>query len=374
MCDRPVTSESITLTDCLSCAGCVSITDESESEYKAAIEMIKNGSVNIIITPQAKVSLFVTHSAKKNKTFREFEYALVKYLAKYKNIVIDSTVGSKLLLQKEIDLVSRSALEGDKSAPIISTICPGTVLYLVNTLGADIKLSNNLSPVELSSKYVNAIYNANPNVSIVMCKDKRIEAKKNSYIKYAITTKEFYDHFLKEAWEDKNDLEAQNESKQNNEEYSEFERKYSVARILDGSTSGGVFEGVLAYLLKAENTSDSPEVIKKIPKHIEFLLPKENKKVLQLFGSSRIISFISKVKKNPSVLLEYLYIEMNMCIGGCLFGPSQSSVVNSQLYMEIMQDSLSQEAVQVDPSMIKETRAFGCYKKSKEKRNYLVEW
>ncbi|KAI5167640.1 hypothetical protein NEIRO02_2132 [Nematocida sp. AWRm79] len=364
MCDRPITSEKFSLTDCLSCAGCVSITEDTE-DYKDTIELIKKGGVNIIITPQVKMSLYTVYNKTNRRTFREFEYSLIKVLSNNNNKVIDSSIGTKLLLNQEIDLLK-------SKNTVISTICPGTVLYVYNTLdGIDVNLSNNLSPVELSAKYINT-YNNNVNISIVMCKDKRVEAKNNSCIKYCITAKEIYSYFLNttELFQQNTPLDSNPNENPENFKYSEFEYKYSISRILNGSTSGGIFEGVTEYL--SSQSGHNTQIIKKNPKHIE-LLPGE-KKTLQLFGSSRIISFITKIKKERALLSEYAYIEMNMCLGGCLFGPSQSAIPDSQLYTELIQDKFSQESIEINPLETKPIRRFFKYKKPKDKKNYLVEW
>lgn len=356
MCDRPVASTEINMTDCLSCSGCVSIDEASDLLHLEAIELIKKGNVNIIITPQVKMALYSSMGIK--ESFRKFEQYLVKYLSVDETIVIDSSIGSKLLLTQEIGKL-------EKNTPVISSICPGTVLYLYNTVqNIESTLSNSLSPIELAAKYVRTI-NQNKNISLVMCKDKRIEAKNNVHIDYSVTAKELFDSLLNKV-----DFYAEIPEIA---QYTDFEYKYSVARILNGSTSGGIFESLAEHLSNRPKPPGAAVVtVKKQEKHNEFLIKPENKKVLQLFGSSRIIAFTTKLKKNTSILSEYLYIEMNMCLGGCLYGPSQGIIVDSTLYKEIQTDSVSQETIRIPP--INGTRNFIKYKKLKERRNYLVEW
>ncbi|KAI5191845.1 hypothetical protein NEMIN01_1700 [Nematocida minor] len=364
MCDRPVSSANINLTDCLSCSGCVTI-DENDLSYMEGIESIKKGNTNIIITPQVKIALYTMK--KTDKSFRAFEYHLLSYLSRNNNKVIDSSIGTKLLLQQEIDLV-------DKNRTTISTICPGTVLYLCSALDrAEELLSNNLSPIEISATYIRKLNN-NKNISIVMCKDKRVEAKNNTIIDYSITAKELHDNLLgKTEIEDENKETDRIEDipKLYDKDSSDYDMyKYGVSRVLKGSTAGGVFESVLSHVL--ENKINSAAVVKQNAKHNEMLIAPENRRLLQLFSSSRIVSFISKVKKDRSILNSYIYIEMNMCAGGCLYGPSQGVVSDSNLYFEIQNDKISQETVEIESMEGK--RAFTKYRKPKERKNYLVQW
>lgn len=384
MCDRPVVHskdqvadlDQINLTDCLSCAGCVSISEE-DSSYAEAISLIEKGMANIVITPQVKMSLFQEKG--QGESFRVFEYFLVEYLSKNGNTVIDSTVGTKILLKEEIEGIDRKETN-------ISTICPGTVLYLSSSLDRSEKfLNRNLSPVEISAKFLSTV-NSNPAVSIVMCKDKKIEAKNNSIIKYSITTKELYDNLLKKEnkifysntlsdkiTEDR--IKEMYESSTRHSMNAGYDRyTYSVSRPLKGSTSGGIFEEIILQLGIKNNRNLKIDKIKDNPKHKELSVGTDPpKKFLQLFSSTRIVSFISKVKKDVSILAEYSYIEMNMCAGGCLNGPSQKAPVDKDIYAEIQKDRISQEKIKL-PDMENIKRSFISYKKPKEKKNYLVQW
>ncbi|KAH9386563.1 uncharacterized protein NEMAJ01_1459 [Nematocida major] len=370
MCDRPVLSTEINLSDCLSCAGCVSVDEEEDKSHLQGIDLIKAGGANIIITPQAKMALYSTG---RKGSFRLFEHSLVKYFGALGNTVVDSTVGTRILLEREKALLKRQGT-------VISTICPGTVLYLQNALeGIDPQLSHNLSPVEIAAKYAREI-SPKKCVSIVMCKDKRVEAKNNTHIDYCITAKEMQESLLGQeeihggAGKEPPPTENSTPWEPSRQDYTEFEYMHSVSRILEGSTTGGVFEGISAHLLCEAGPQEGRLVtVKSMKTHNEKAILPGGKKVLQLFGSSRIIAFTSKLKKDKSVLEQYAYIEMSMCTGGCLYGPSQGTAVDASLYAAVQQDKVSQESVEYPAASPGEERTFAAYKK-KKRRNYLVEW
>jgi len=450
-CIRPIT-ESLGLDDCLACSGCVSVGEPDEKKHLVGVEKIEKGGVGVVITPQVKLAVCERLG---EADFRECERKILYWMEREGNVVVDSSVGSKILLEKEIKAISKEPGISDagevRGYPVISSMCPGVVEYVENTAHHLLPhLSRNRTPVEMCARYLkerlrggagggdrggdsgdiddgrdrgyrrngrdskdiddvkdrnvtgdrengDAVGNRNSTddgdavgdnggigytayindmnntdnvkngrdvahsinredrgdmevISIVMCKDKRLEAEKDTLVDYCITTNDFFEHFVK---------------KQSGDPPADYvPGKLGISHVLPGSSAGGMFEGVLKEVCERPGCRVVDRSDKENQREVSVEIEGKIRKIAQVHGLPRVVAFSSKAKSHEYIS-EYLFVELMVCKRGCLYGPSQGAQVSEEKYRALEGAS---------PKMEIDIQKRTFVKKSKDKKTFLVKW
>lgn len=338
-CVRPI-GDTLGLDDCLACSGCVSVAEPNAQRHQLGIEKIKGDKkIGIVFTPQSKIALYERIGIGKKEEYVLFEKKLLFFLRKHK--VIDSSYGTRILLEKEIG----------KKTTTISSMCPGVVAYAETTAHHLVPyLSKTFSPVEICAyKLKKESFFV---VSVTMCKDKRMEAEKRDIVDCCITTNEFYNAFYA-------DLDIYPSS-------SFSPDPLSLSSPLPGLSSGGIFEGILA-VISEESIISRKE--KDNYKEIVFMHEGETKKIAQVHGLPRVISF-SMQAKSQEFIKQFLYVEMMICRKGCLYGPSQGVISSFSAYSGVAKENIPGSLGAITEKEIEKNFAV----KIKSKTSFAVQW
>ncbi|KAI5190334.1 hypothetical protein NECID01_0926 [Nematocida sp. AWRm77] len=308
--------------DCLACSGCVTVGEPNKEKHLAGLGMLGQNTLGVVITPQAKLALYERLCSAKplefaGTSFREFERALLWWFGA--SVVVDSSVGSQILLDREARQVFAQMGLG---VPLISSMCPGVVAYAENTAHHLVEyLSTNRTPVEICAHYLKS--QGRTVLSVVMCKDKRLEAEQDVLVEYCVTTNDLFDHLVSSP--------ASFSLAQVPAAYAPH--AYGLAQVLPGSSAGGVFEGILQRVEETEGRVLS-RVEKENYKEASFMDNTQIRKVAQIHGLPRVISFSTKAK-SKAFISQYAYVELMICKGACLHGPSQGTAVDAQVYFNL---------------------------------------
>ncbi|OAG29329.1 hypothetical protein NEDG_01402 [Nematocida displodere] len=338
-CIKPI-GEVLGLEDCLACSGCVSVAEPDKEKHERGLQRLLEGGVGLVITPQAKISLFQRVGSFSG--FRDFEQALLWVFRK--SCVVDSSAGTRALLGQERASLSR---------PVISSLCPGVVAYAEGSAHHLLPyLSKNRSPVEICAKYLKD-KGYTTVISIVMCADKRMESEWDSLVDHALTTTNVFDFFKDKIVPVPNYLPPE----------------HSTSQTLAGSSAGGLYEGLVEGLARGgegEGGAIVSQIDRENYKEVAFLENGRIRRIAQVHGLPRVVAFSTKAKSR-SFLEEYVYVEMMVCKKACLFGPSQGKMTlrEEQAYLQLQGPS---PGISADLPL----RAFTA--KTKTKHSFSVQW
>lgn len=191
---------SITLQDCLACAGCITSSEEillSKQSHTVFLkkwnELKQEGSRSLVvsISPQCRLSMASYYSMNLGDFDHCFRHILKdKFNAKY---VVGTQIGRSIsIAQMNKTMQSKST---EKVGPMICSVCPGFVLYAEKTKPElvphmlDIK-----SPQQITGNLLKQIDPTCYHLSIMPCFDKKLEASRDECLKEVdcvITPKEF---------------------------------------------------------------------------------------------------------------------------------------------------------------------------------------
>ncbi|GME89050.1 iron-sulfur cluster binding protein [[Candida] boidinii] len=206
----------ISLSDCLACSGCITSSEEvlmEQHSYKELLKLIndnlkldefnENKKIFVLsISYQARSSISNAFNLNIEQTDKFLIYLFNK-IFKFKKI-IGLGLGKKLSFDKISNDIIESKFNSNNSntntnknkSPILSSICPGWVLYCEKTHPQLVKNLNNVkSPQQITGLLLKKLtyleYNSNPNysnikdynnqiyhVSLMPCFDKKLEAAK----------------------------------------------------------------------------------------------------------------------------------------------------------------------------------------------------
>lgn len=195
-----VIKETVSLTDCLACSGC--ITDQEASALAPDTTFLSASGVATVflVAPEAKHSL---HTAFPDLGFRAFEAALVAHLR--------NAMGGVLVVDTSYFAKEQEAC--------ISSECPAVVLYVERVFPSLVPLlSRHKTHQQIAAEYAHEWLRNHPTpgpprvVSIVQCYDKKDEGRRDSTrIDHFLGARDLYAHikdgfvpdtaYVPETWE-----------------------------------------------------------------------------------------------------------------------------------------------------------------------------
>lgn len=182
----------ISLSDCLACSGCITSAEEvlvAQHSHKEFMRQLQNGGRTFVasISHQARASLAVAY----NLSIEEVDTVLINLLVGQMGFsyVVGTGVGRKLSLINETrNIVEHKSLleaSGSEPSPLLSSICPGWVLYAEKTHPHVLsRVSNVKSPQQITGCLLKTLTAHDLNIkrsdiyhlSIMPCFDKKLES------------------------------------------------------------------------------------------------------------------------------------------------------------------------------------------------------
>ena len=320
---------------CTNCGSCANV-----CPTRSIIEVRDYLKVKKIINSDKKV-IFITSPAVRVALGEEFdlklgsnvEGKLVSVLRKLgASYVFDTTFGADLTIMEEAnELVDR--LKNNKKLPMFTSCCPAWVKFCETFYPEFISnLSSAKSPISMQGAIIKS-YFANISslnrddivtVAVTPCTAKKAEIKRcefNNDIDYVITTRELAD------WIHEENIKF---SSLENSKYDDIMNRGSGAGVIFGS-SGGVMEAALreAYKIitgrKVTKKLLNLEIVRGLNnvKDCVVKLGDYELKVCVINGTGDARRVIEKIKKKE---LDYDFIEVMSCEGGCIAGGGQPRI------------------------------------------------
>ncbi|KAK6459411.1 nuclear architecture related protein [Scheffersomyces xylosifermentans] len=193
----------ISLADCLACSGCITSAEEvlvaqhsHEELIKALKEKINNNSNKVFVASvshQTRASLATAY----NLTVEEVDKLLVNLFINQMGFkyIVGTSLGRKLSLINEAQILIEKKEQNNLDGPILSSICPGWVLYAEKTHPYVIpKMSTVKSPQQITGCLLKTLaahelpVNRSDiyHLSLMPCFDKKLESARPE--KYGETT------------------------------------------------------------------------------------------------------------------------------------------------------------------------------------------
>lgn len=320
---------------CTNCGSCANV-----CPTRSIIEVRDYLKVKKIINSDKKI-VFITSPAVRVALGEEFdiklgsnvEGKLVSVLRKLgASYVFDTTFGADLTIMEEAnELVDR--LKNNKKLPMFTSCCPAWVKFCETFYPEFISnLSTAKSPISMQGAIIKS-YFANISglnredivtVAVTPCTAKKAEIKRSEFnndIDYVITTRELAD------WIHEENIKF---SSLENSKYDDIMKRGSGAGVIFGS-SGGVMEAALreAYKIitgrKVTKKLLNLEVVRGLDnvKECVVKLGDYDLKVCVINGTGDARRVIEKIKKKE---LDYDFIEVMSCEGGCIAGGGQPRI------------------------------------------------
>ncbi|OAJ35962.1 hypothetical protein BDV3_000626 [Batrachochytrium dendrobatidis] len=367
----------ISLTDCLSCSGCVTsaeailITQQSHKEIyntieaNSALAKDQRAQICISICPQSRASL----AAKYNLTTRQIRRRLTWFFKDHFKMdhVLDTAFSRDFaLLESAHEFVRRYKARSDTSLlqhmPMITSACPGWICYAEKTHSAILPLIDTTkSPQQIMGSLVKDYYanqlNVNPDriyhITVMPCYDKKLEASRQDFYNDIYKTRDVdcvistgeVERMIQEEGLDISTMQE-----------TEEDLIFGAHGRSEGSSSGGYLAYVMRFSAKAlfgvdltpldiqEGTNGITIVAGRNPDSTDVLFtpPGFDEPALRFaysYGFRNIQNLIRKVKPgkpattllNPrrvrsSIALasgKYNYVEVMACPSGCINGGGQ---------------------------------------------------
>lgn len=347
-CTKPI-DKRLGIQDCLACSGCVEVAAPDRAKHLEGLEAIKRGA-GVILTTQSKISMYF-RSTWACGTYREFERKLLCFLDNCQ--VLDSSIGYHILLKRETEKIFAGNPE-----PLICAMCPGIVAYAENSAHHLLPyLSRAQSAEEVLAAYLKKDWEKV--VLVSMCADKRLESEKGKpiVIDYVITTTEMCE--MLEGVKDPAPPASYRPS------------LLGVSQVLPGSSSGGIFEGIVSAMC---GEAAAYKVNRENHKEVEVFQKGKIRKIAQIHGLPRVVAFAAQAK-DPKYLQDYIYIELMMCKPGCLNGPSQGPIRKPQESEYIRSNGKPDSHLLEEIAALSETTPPRSYAPiSPTIKNYAVKW
>lgn len=321
---------------CINCGACVNVCPTGsiceKKDYLILKKLIKN---------KDKKYVFITSPAVRVALGEEFDYELGTNVEKKlvsslrvlgADYVFDTTFGADLTIMEEAnELVDR--ISNNKPMPMFTSCCPAWVRFVEIFYPELIpNLSTAKSPISMQGAIIKT-YFANleglnkediVTVAITPCTAKKAEIKReefNNDVDYVVTTKELANWIREENI----DFSALVDSL-----YDDLMDRGSGAGIIFGS-SGGVMEAALRLAYKIINKSNPPKELLSFEdvrglsnvKETNIKLGDKILRIAIINGCGDARKVIEKMKNKE---VEYDFIEVMSCEGGCLAGGGQPRV------------------------------------------------
>lgn len=362
----------ISLTDCLACSGCITSAEAVLVELQSPKELFKvlddKEKIFVVsICPQTRASLaracemsVATIDAKLRHIFAErlgFKY------------VVGTEVGRAISLVQEAEEAWKRK---DEAGPVLSSICPGWTCYVEKSHPEMLPfLSHVRSPQQITGHLIKElvaklhgtktchVYH----VSIMPCFDKKLEAARPDFevggskeCDLVLTAREVIEMVstnLGTAFDMLPDAQL-SAAQTTPQRWPVDEQWLSNA----GSSSGGY----LAYTLaKVQSMHPGSEIVTLSAKNndlVEYQVMHENKPVFhgaQVYGFRNIQNLVRKLKPTKGKVvrvrstksdpMQWNYVELMACPGGCINGGGQLAApesLPSRLFIEQMEQAYHQ--------------------------------
>lgn len=320
---------------CTNCGACANV-----CPTRSILEVKDYLKVKKLINSEKKI-VFITSPAVRVAIGEEFdmelglnvEGKLVSVLRKLgANYVFDTTFGADLTIMEEAnELVER--LKNGKKGPMFTSCCPAWVkfceLFYPEYLD---NLSSAKSPISMQGAIIKTYFanlaNINPvdiiTLAVTPCTAKKAEIKRSEFnndIDYVITTRELSDWIHEENIK----FASLEDSK-----YDDIMGRGTGGGLIFGS-SGGVMESALRLVYKIITGKN---VDKKLLNFVEvrglsnvkeasLQIDKYDLKIAVINGTGDARKIIDKIKAKE---LNYDFIEVMSCEGGCIAGGGQPRI------------------------------------------------
>ena len=351
----PLEKQTITLTDCLACSGCVTSAEtvliESQSVESLKRARVESPSSHVFvatISPQSISSI----AFKLGIDFRSACSQLIRSLrADGYQFVFSSVEGSEICHQLSAEeLLDSCALSHDRDItlnalpavkkPVLASACPGWICYAEKTQGAQVleHVSRIRSPQSVMGSLVKEAvlkrkgigYKDVYHVSIMPCFDKKLEASRPDFISddtpeidLVLSTNEAFElwgfstNLISSSFEDSFD--------------SVLREENFPVKTLSGGGSGGFAERILHHVARTLNHTEPLEIKFNTLRNNDFQEAKvsiggSEFRVAKAYGFRNIQNIMQKVKHGRC---RYDYVEIMACPGGCLNGGGQIKLDNS---------------------------------------------
>lgn len=337
----------ISLDDCLACSGCVTTAEsvliglQSWAEVEENIRDQRKRILVASVCPQSIASIATAYNLGIKTTFAKLTAVLKQQGFHY---VVSTNIGRELSLHESAVEFLQHYRNSSKAGPLMTSACPGWICFAEkqkhNLLPSISKIRSpqqmmgsvlkDVLQRELSLSDSGGVYH----VAIMPCFDKKLEA---SRIQFETNGVRDVDTVITSAEILSMILDAGFDFATVPEDWSSFGP--SSGRVA-GSSSGGYLSYVLRYAAKLLFDIDvSPDLRDpriritqpKTPKLKEYELLGEDGTVLlrfaEAYGFRQITSLVQrvapKVARRSAKKLEYDYVEVMACEGGCINGGGQ---------------------------------------------------
>nr|CAA49833.1 LET1 [Kluyveromyces lactis] len=302
---------SISLQDCLACAGCITSSEEillSKQSHKvflekwSELEELDERSLAVSISPQCRLSLADYYSmclADLDRCFQNF--MKTKFNAKY---VVGTQFGRSISISR-INATLKDRVP-ENEGPLLCSVCPGFVLYAEKTKPELIPhMLDVKSPQQITG---NLLKQADPtcyHLSIMPCFDKKLEASREECEKEVdcvITPKQFVAMLGDLSIDFKSYMTEYDSSK----ELCPSGWDYKLHWLSnEGSSSGGY---AYQYLLSLQSSNPESDIITIEGKNsdvTEYRLVSKSKGVIasssEVYGFRNIQNLVRKLSQSASV-------------------------------------------------------------------------
>lgn len=343
----PLQKQTISLTDCLACSGCVTSAETVLIESQSVETLQKARTVThtshvfvATVSPQSISSIahklgldFRTACDSLIKTLRSDGYQFV-FSSVEGSEVCHQLSAEELLNSGEMSLLdgSGSTLPGVKK-PVLASACPGWICYAEKTQGSEVlgHVSRIRSPQSVMGSMVKKTVSERKaiswkdvyHVSVMPCFDKKLEASRPDFlseetaeIDLVLSTNEAFELWCSNITPAP-DIDGTFDSVMS-------EGSFPI-QTLSGGGSGGFAERILHHVARRLHHTEPLELTfsrlrNKDLQEAKVLIGGTEFRVAKAYGFRNIQNIMQKVKHGRC---RYDYVEIMACPGGCLNGGGQ---------------------------------------------------
>nr|ADD38685.1 Probable cytosolic Fe-S cluster assembly factor GL21135 [Lepeophtheirus salmonis] len=339
---KPPQKATISLTDCLACAGCVTTAESVLVEAQSSDELRKRfqskGKVYDVLIVSVSTQSLISLSNKFGLSLSQTSNVIINY---FKSLGVDYIYNLKIcediaLQEQSIETILHLS-QGNKG-PILTSSCPGWICYAEKTHGDWILpyISKVKSPQQIMGALVkswgaNNIYNTEStricHVTVMPCFDKKLEASRRDFmdsnnipdVDLVTTSVELEQMIL-----------ADNFSLHDIPESYAFDKIFESCsnelEVNHGSGSGGFCESIFLDTIKSLFDDNDPSLDYNMRKNLDFMELKYEKNGRKIHfgvanGFRNIQNIVQMLKRKKC---DFDFIEIMACPSGCLNGGAQA--------------------------------------------------
>lgn len=381
---------SISLQDCLACAGCITSSEEillSRQSHAVFLEtwkqLLDTKALAVSIPPQCRLSLSHYYGI----SLAEFDLCFINLMRKHfgARYVVGTQLGRNITTNQTNDrLIERKKQEEGVKQPVLCAVCPGFVLYAEKTKPELVPLLLDVkSPQQITGALLKEVDNSIYHLTIMPCFDKKLEASRKdgeSEVDCVITPREFVT-MLQELKIDLKDFATKDTTIFHECSPQGWDPEVHWASN-SGSSSGGYAYQYLVQLQKRHPGSQIISIEGKNSDIVEHRLMSAENEIVgsssELYGFRNIQNMVRKltagagntaVKRNVKVLRKRNlttkprnataadpyktdFIEVMACPGGCINGGGllngEQNSTRRRALAQQLNDRYEQELVQID--------------------------